>query len=64
MNAWGAEGNTFEVHWHMRSFARLLLGNNWYRISDWTLWKVHFKFKKQTVWRDNGTFISMDNDDF
>ena len=82
---WGVEGNTFEVHLHMRSFARLLLGSKWYRISDWTLWRVHFKFKKQVqyeanllrdfngdgdwndtwpVWRNNGTFISMGNDDF
>jgi hypothetical protein len=82
---WGLEGDTFEVHMHMRSFARLLLGNKWYRISDWTLWRVHFKFIKKMeyeatwtkdfngdgdyndswpVWRDNGTFISMGNDDF
>jgi hypothetical protein len=84
-HAWGVEGDTFEVHVHMRSFARLLLGNKWYRISDWTLWRVHFKFKKKLeyeanllrdfngdgdqndccpVWRNNGTFISMGNEDF
>jgi hypothetical protein len=82
---WGVLDDTFEVHLHMRDFARLLLGDKWYRISDWTLWRVHFKFKKKMeyevtslkdfngdgdyddtwpVWRNNGTFISLGNDDF
>jgi hypothetical protein len=81
----GNLNNTFEIRNHMRAFARLNIGGKWYRISDWYLWKVHFKFKKQNeseatwgldfngdgdqldtvpVWRDNGSFIALDNSGF
>ena len=45
-----SEGNlndTWEKRLHMHGFARLNIGNKWYRISGWYLWKTHFKFKKQ-----------------
>ncbi len=81
----GNLNNTFEIRNHMRAFARLELGGTWYRISDWYLWKTHFKFKKQNeseatwnkdfngdgdkfdivpVWRDNGSFIGLNNSGF
>jgi len=43
----GSIDNTFEIRNHFRGFARLQLGTTWYRISDWYLWRSHFKFKKQ-----------------
>ncbi len=39
--------NTCEFRCHFRGFARLELGSNWYRISEWYLWRVHLKFRKQ-----------------
>ncbi len=43
----GNLNNTWEKRLHMRGFARLEICGTWYRISDWYLWKTHFKFKKQ-----------------
>jgi len=42
----GEPGQTFEARAHFRSFARAQIGNAWYRISDWCLWRVHFRFIK------------------
>jgi len=43
----GNTGNTFEYRAHFRGFARLQLDGTWYKISDWYLWRTHFKFNKQ-----------------
>jgi len=81
----GEVGNTWEKRVHFRAFARLNIGGSWYRISDWYLWKVHLKFKKQNeseatwnldfngdgdkldivpIWRNDGSFNALDNNDF
>jgi len=65
----GALGDTCEFRFHFREFVRLQLGNRWYRISDWFLWKAHFRFVKQNqnsvpVWLDDGSFIGTDNEGF
>ena len=43
----GALGDTFEIRQQFRGFARVELNGTWYRISDWFLWRIHFKCKKQ-----------------
>jgi len=43
----GVNGDTWEARVHFRAFARLQLGSKWYRISNWGLYRVHFKFRKE-----------------
>jgi len=45
-NTEGDVDNTFEIRLHFRDFARVYLGEKWYKISDNFLWRVHFKCKK------------------
>jgi hypothetical protein len=64
-HATGDNGDTMEVRYHFGEFARLQIGNEWCRISDFTTWKVHFRHKKVgNVWIDNGTFGAANNDGF
>jgi len=42
----GAVGDVFESKWHFGEFARLDIGAKWYRISDYSLWRLHSKLKK------------------
>ncbi len=69
LQAVGQTGDTFEVRAHFRSFARVNIGDSWYRISDWYLWRVHFRFEKrdingESVWKDNGSVEALDNEGF
>ncbi|MDD5486485.1 MAG: hypothetical protein PHW65_02900 [Dehalococcoidales bacterium] len=42
----GSVNDTFEIRFHAREFSRLQLVDKWYKISDYLLWKIHWKFKK------------------
>lgn len=43
LDADGAVGDTFELRLHFREFARVLLDTNWYRISNYQLWRIHHR---------------------
>jgi len=58
----GSNNDTFERRYHFREFARLKLGNKWYRISSFVLWKAHYKYKRVSgQWTDNGSFGAANN---
>jgi hypothetical protein len=61
----GVNGNTFEVRIHFREFTRLEIAGTWYRISDFYLWRRHFKFKKNNgLWENDGSSKALDNAGF
>jgi hypothetical protein len=70
IDAAGANGDTVEMRFHAREFARLQIGNsatanykNWYRISDFALWRHQPLFKKACgTWVDNGSVSDNTND--
>lgn len=49
----GSVNDTFEIHFHAKEFSRLQLKDTWYRASDDTPWKIHWKFKKVDEAVDN-----------
>ena len=70
----GNIGDTLEVQWQFKDFARVLIGNNWYKISDDFLWRVDFKWIKvapppqpppssfhQDHFENNGSLRALDN---
>ncbi len=58
----GVDGDTFEQRNQFREFTRLEIEGTWYRISDFYLWRFHFKFLKSNgVWVDNGSDKALDN---
>ncbi len=64
-NSTGSDGDTFELRYHFGEFSRILIGNNWYRVSDFFDWRAHFKLKRQTgAWADDGSDTSLDNANF
>ncbi len=61
----GNEGDTYEMRAQFGEFARLLIGGNWYKISDYTNWKLHMKFLHANfLWHNNGSVLSLDNAGF
>ncbi len=34
------------MRWQFREFTRLEINGKWYRVSDWFLWRLHMKAKK------------------
>jgi outer membrane protein OmpA-like peptidoglycan-associated protein len=65
LNATGADGNTFEIRAHFREFLRVNLGTKWYRASDFSLWRVHFRFRRVAgAWTDNVSVFAQDNTGF
>lgn len=46
-NSRGVNGEQVRWRLHFREFVRLELNGNWYRISDWGLWRVHIALIKQ-----------------
>jgi len=65
LHATGADGNTFEIRAHFREFLRVNLGTKWYRASDFSLWRVHFRFRRVAgAWTDNVSSFAPDNTGF
>jgi outer membrane protein OmpA-like peptidoglycan-associated protein len=65
LNTTGANGDTFEVRFHYREFLRVNLGTRWYRASDFSLWRVHFRFLRAGgVWTNNGSTFAQNNTGF
>lgn len=65
----GSIGDTFEIRLQFGEFARVELDGNWYKISDFHNWKIHFLFRKDFTlgggeWNDNGSFIAENNTGF
>jgi len=61
----GTNGQTIELRLHFREFARLEIAGSWYRISDFYLWRVHFKWIKSSgKWVNNGSNKALDNNGF
>jgi hypothetical protein len=61
----GSDGDTYEERLHFREFVRLEIQGVWHRISDYYLWKTHFKFiKVNGSWENNGTIKELNNDGF
>ncbi|NJK91146.1 MAG: hypothetical protein HC904_04505 [Blastochloris sp.] len=61
----GSDGQTFELRYHFGEFARVMIGNRWYRCSDFFDWRAHFKLKRQTgTWVDDGSSVALDNSGF
>ena len=61
----GSNGNTFELRLHFKEFTRLEIEGTWHRISDYKLWRIHFKFKKVNgKWVNDSSIQALNNDDF
>ncbi len=61
----GTDGNTAQHNIQFREFTRVLLGNTWYRCSDWCPWRIELKFKKTAgIWEDNGSSQALGNINF
>ena len=58
MDASGAIGDSLEWRLQFRSFVRLEIGNQWYRVSDYFYWKLHSKLKKASEATDNTDYNS------
>lgn len=65
-NADGTIGDTVEHRVNFQEFARLQIGDSWYVISDYLLWRFHLKFRKlsATQWGDDNSILALDHDDF
>jgi outer membrane protein OmpA-like peptidoglycan-associated protein len=64
-NATGSDGDTFEVRLQFREFLRVNLDTTWYRASDFSLWRVHARFRRVAgVWTNNGSTFARDNNGF
>ena len=64
-DATGADGDTFERHYHFREFLRINLETRWYRVSDFSLWRFHGLFRREGgVWKDHGSVLARDNAGF
>jgi len=65
LNATGADGDTFEIRAHFREFLRVNLGTKWYRASDFSLWRVHFRFRRVAgAWTNDVSSFAQDNAGF
>jgi hypothetical protein len=61
----GADGDTFEWRLQFGEFARVAIGDKWYRCSDFLNWKAHLKFKRVGgFWDDDGSIVAQDNAGF
>ncbi|MFY9611422.1 MAG: hypothetical protein WAU45_22780 [Blastocatellia bacterium] len=61
----GNEGHAIELRLHFREFARLEIAGSWNRISDYYLWRIHFKMRKSNgKWINNGSNKALDNTGF
>lgn len=61
-NTTGVDGEKFEIRFHFGEFVRLLIGNKWYRCSDWLDWRIHFKIKRQNgSWVDDASVMAVNN---
>jgi hypothetical protein len=64
-NAAGSNNDTYEERIHFREFTRLEIQGQWFRISDYYLWRIHFKLRKTNgVWGDDGSSVALDNGGF
>ncbi len=60
-----SDGDTYEARLQFREFARLEIEGTWTRISDYYLWRIHFKFLKVSgLWTNDGTNKALDNNGF
>jgi hypothetical protein len=71
IRAAGDANDTVEFRLHFREFVRLQIGKsaepgyrNWYRVSDYTLWRHVGKVKKNPVqwWIDDGSVAEKNNE--
>ena len=61
----GADGDSFELRYHFREFSRILIGDEWYRCSDFLEWRAHFTLKRQNgTWANDGSSLALDNNGF
>lgn len=61
----GSNGDTFEIRYQFGEFSRLLIGNKWYRVSDYIDWRAHYKMKREAgAWVDDNSSIALDNNNF
>lgn len=61
----GINGNTYELRFQFREFTRLEIEGTWYRISDFYLWRFHFKFLKDNgAWVNDSSSKALDNSGF
>ncbi len=61
-NYQGSDGDKLEHNIQFQEFTRILLGNTWYRCSDWYPWRVDLKLKKVSgAWVDDGSGIFLNN---
>jgi hypothetical protein len=61
--------DTYEERYHFREFVRIELNGNWYRMSEYNPWRVHYKYEKRYVdgsfiWQNNGSNQANDNEGF
>jgi len=61
----GANGNTFETRFQFHECLRVNLDTQWYRASDFSLWRFHAKFRRVAgAWTNNGSTFARDNNGF
>lgn len=62
----GKANDTVEIRWHFGEFARALIGQRWYRISDFQDWRIHVKYMKAAngKWIDGGSETEPNNNGF
>jgi outer membrane protein OmpA-like peptidoglycan-associated protein len=64
-NGTGSNGNTFETRFQFHEFLRVNLDGQWYRASDFSLWRLHAKFRRAAgAWANNGSSFARDNAGF
>jgi hypothetical protein len=65
LDAFGADGDTIEQHRQFREFARLEFHSTIWNVSNFTLWRAHFRVHKVAgQWQDNGSDAAADNAGF
>jgi outer membrane protein OmpA-like peptidoglycan-associated protein len=64
-NSTGSNGDTFETRFQFHEFLRVNLDSQWYRASDFSLWRLHAKFRRAAgAWTNNGSTFARDNTGF
>ena len=61
----GSNGDTFETRFQFHEFLRVNLDSQWYRASDFSLWRFHARFRRVSgAWTNNGSTFARDNNGF
>ncbi|HEX4568431.1 MAG TPA: OmpA family protein [Vicinamibacterales bacterium] len=61
----GSNGDTFETRFQFHEFLRVNLDTQWYRASDFSLWRFHARFRRAAgAWTNNGSTFARDNNGF